>query len=215
MRDLINAPKDSDAASAANHIDWPEALADLAGPVTLAAEETRDPLIIDEILDTGYLDVIGKAAHRAGCAFLAEYAKLACDIYNLRAFLRARASNLRQERRVRLFAQGGTISPEAFVAAFTDEGAAQTLLGRKVIEKITAAFEGGDGTALERLELACDDATTAFVAQVKYMAFGIEPVLGYAYGVALEIGNVRRAVVGQMLGVDSARIKERLRKSYV
>ena len=216
LRDRATASGDTDAPPDAADIDWPEALADLAGPVTLAAEETRDPLIIDEMLDTGYLEKLGRAARQADCAFLAEYARLACDVYNLRAFLRARASGLRPERRVRLFARGGTIPADDFADAFRDDGEAQALLGRGVLDDFAdARGAGGDEAALERMELACDNAVTAFVAQVKYMTFGIEPVLGYAYGVALEIANVRRVVVGKLLGVDSARIKERLRKSYV
>ena len=214
LRDVAAASADKDDTSAAADIDWPEALAGLAGPVTLAAQETGDPLIIDEMLDTGYLDVLGRVGREAGCAFLSEYAKLACDVYNLRAFLRARASGLTPERRVRLFARGGTIPAEGFAAAFRDDGEAQVLLGRSVLQGLADARGDGE-SALEHMELACDNALTAFVAQVKYMAFGIEPVLGYAYGLALETGNVRRVVVGKLLGAESARIREGLRKSYV
>lgn len=197
-------------------LDWPQALAELAGPVVMAAWETRDPLIFDCVLDTGYIELVCRAAQKTKCSFLEEYARLAADLYNARAFLRAKASRLRPERRVRLFARTGTIPAGEFTEAFRDDAETPAVLGRGRLASMSLArlSLGGEG-ALEQTDVLCDDAMTDFMAQVKRLAFGIEPLLGYAYAVELETANVRRALVGQFLGVPGAQIRERLRRSYV
>ena len=196
--------------------EWPPALADLAEHVTLGASETRDPLVIDAMVDTGYLEQLYRAADRVSCSFLTEYARLATDIYNMRAFLRARAFSLPVERRMRLFGRKGTVSADDFAGAFQDDADVPAMLGRSPYGAVSLGLTlRGDPASLESLDLLCDNTLTGFMQQTKRFVFGIEPLLGYAHGVELEVGNIRRVLVGKMLGVEGPQIRERLRQSYV
>jgi len=217
LRELVaGVGPDATERADPSSLGWPQALQELAGPVIMAAYETRDPLVFDCVLDTGYLELLCRAAQGAECSFLEEYAQLAADLYNARAFLRAKDSRLSPQRRVRLFARTGLIPAQDFAEAFRDDAETSAVLARGHLAPMSLArvASGGEG-ALEETDLLCDNAMTDFMAEVKRPAFGIEPLLGYAYAVELETANVRRALVGQFLGVPGVRIRERLRRSYV
>ena len=217
LRELVaGAGPDATERADPSSLGWPQALQELAGPVIMAAYETRDPLVFDCVLDTGYLELLYRAAQRAECSFLEDYARLAADLYNARAFLRAKDSRLSPQRRVRLFARTGLIPAQDFAEAFRDDAETSAVLARGHLTSMSLArvASGGEG-ALEQTDVLCDNAMTDFMAQAKRLVFGIEPLFGYAYAVELETINVRRALVGQFLGVAGAQIRERLRRSYV
>ena len=51
--------------------------------------------------------------------------------------------------------------------------------------------------------------------RAKYVAFGIEPIIGYLAAREAELTAVRIVMSARSAGLDSERIMERLRDSYV
>ncbi|OGC13452.1 hypothetical protein A3J90_03660 [candidate division WOR-1 bacterium RIFOXYC2_FULL_37_10] len=64
-------------------------------------------------------------------------------------------------------------------------------------------------------EKEIDDHLLTIVQKAKYMAFGIEPLIGFLIGKEMETKNIKLILTAKLLGLETGDIKIRLRKSYV
>ncbi|OGC05919.1 hypothetical protein A2230_00215 [candidate division WOR-1 bacterium RIFOXYA2_FULL_36_21] len=65
------------------------------------------------------------------------------------------------------------------------------------------------------LEREIDNHLIEIVQKAKYMAFGIEPLIGFLIGKEMETKNIKLILTGKLLGLETEEIKKRLRKAYV
>jgi hypothetical protein len=76
------------------------------------------------------------------------------------------------------------------------------------------AFRAGEPGQLSGWERAAFNWLTRRACEFRSVAFGVERVYGYAWGLAVEERNVRLAVIGRMRGVEPAAIRELLWEPY-
>lgn len=73
---------------------------------------------------------------------------------------------------------------------------------------------GGAEEGLDRLAVRADDRLTELLAPARYVAFGPERVLGYAWGLTVENVNLRLIAQAAATGLSAEALKPRLRRSY-
>ncbi|MFH0965593.1 MAG: V-type ATPase subunit [Planctomycetota bacterium] len=180
------------------------------------ARDTDDPFLVDCRLDAGYADLLCAAARRLASPLLAEFAVFSADLYNVRALLRARRIGLVVEKRGFLFARAGVLSVADLLQAFREETEIPPFLSRGRYAGLLGPHHDTAGdTFLEEVDLLVDNALTDFLRPAKLFSFGIEPLVGYAHALVLEVSNVRAVLAGKLLGMTPGDIRQRLRKSYV
>lgn len=181
---------------------------------TLLAE-TQDPQQSDFLLDRACYGEILRAAESTKSEFLLGYVRACIDAVNLRCAVRAYRSGNGALLEKALI-DGGAVPPrdilarggQDLAALYRDTAlAAAAGLGAELLEP-----GGGDMTAFER---ACDDAVTAYVAQARRVPFGVETVIGYLYARLSELTALRIIISGRLAGIETDKIRERLREAYV
>jgi len=194
----------------------PAVMADVFADAADVALATDDPMLADARVEAGYHDGLCAAARTSGSDFLTEFAVFAADVYNVRAVLRGRRRGVVSPKREQLFCEAGTIGRSDLLRAFRDEEDLPDDLARgRFSDVLGGRHDAGAETFLEHVDRLCDNALTGFMKTAKYFAFGVEPLVGYAYAVELEAANVRRILSGKILGLGADLVKERLRLSYV
>ena len=68
---------------------------------------------------------------------------------------------------------------------------------------------------LTRLEKMSDNYIMEYAKKSRFIAFGIEPLVGYLIAKENEMRNLRIIMVGKINGIPVDVIRERLRKTYV
>jgi len=110
---------------------------------------------------------------------------------------------------------GGDVSVGRLSQAAVSGGIAELYRPTPLKSAAECGAEALSGAPLTAFEKACDDAVTAFVAQVRRVPFGIEVVIGYLVAKEIEFTAVRIIMSGLMAGISGDTIRERLRESYV
>jgi V/A-type H+/Na+-transporting ATPase subunit C len=171
---------------------------------------TRDPQVIDVLIDQAYNTRFFDAAAGYGNPFLKEFAVLRIDTANIRAFTR-----------IRKFMNDPTFLGRVIV----DRGSFPLSVFRDLLSSPPDVFDGWlyrsryrelsgvSSTAV--LEKICDDLIMRFLRKTRYKVFGLEPVIGYLIGKETELGNVRIIAVGKINGIESSALRERMRVCYV
>ena len=177
---------------------------------------TRDPQLMDMILDKAmYADML-EMAESVGSKFLTDYVALMIDSVNLRSAVRLRRMGKGAEALRYAMMPGGGVSvsrllgdvtPDLVEAVFnTSPLAAAAQTGARALR--------GEAS-LSDVDMACDDALLKHLKKAKYVAFGAEPLIGYLAAVEAELTSVRTVIAGRLAGLAADIITERLRDSYV
>lgn len=178
---------------------------------------TRDPQCIDLILDKYCYADIREVADKSGNAFLQGYIRLLIDTINLKTFARVRKTGQTWTYFSEVCLPGGNIDEKTFVAGY-DEPMNQFAV-RLTSYALGDAAEGGSAGLKEsgsftELEKLCDNALIRYVKGAKAYTFGLEPLIAYVVAKQMEIKCVRIILAGKAVGIESSRIRERLREAY-
>ncbi|MCI8589642.1 MAG: V-type ATPase subunit [Clostridiales bacterium] len=182
-----------------------------------AYARTKDPQLIDIVLDQAcYQDMLAKAEN-AQIPFLVDAIKTKIDLTNLLTVLRL--LRMKNEQINAAYVKehllvGGMLSKEQLVLLF--DGGKEALFGFLAIGEYPILSQINQEASLAVFERAVDDEYMRYIRDhTKYVAFGA-PVL-YAYLVAreTEAKNFRILIASVKNGISPAEIKERLRCSYV
>lgn len=180
--------------------------------------ETGRLALVDGTLDQKAYRFICEASTGGEYCFLAEITSLRADLTNIGILLRCRRAGwdesflrylllpcggLEVRRLVGLFGE----PPEALIEAFGKADYAE------VVEKGVKRF-AIDGS-LGYFELLSDNFILGRVKRAKYVAFGPEPLIGYAFAKENEVGILRNILVGKINGLPGEDIRERLRDVYI
>ena len=181
-----------------------------------ALAASGDPQAADLVLDRACYAELLEAAQASGSAFLEGYVRLSIDVADLRSAVRSARTGRGAAFLQRVLLPGGAVDPEKLAAAVLS-GA--ELAGLYAHGWLSAAAEAGDearkGGPLTRFERLCDDALTHYLSQARRAAFGEQPLIGYLYAKESELTAIRVILTGQLAGLDTETIRERLRDSYV
>ncbi len=177
--------------------------------------KTKNPQIIDILLDQGYYKLFKSLSLKTKSKYLIDLASILIDIANLNSYIRIKTKMEDLELLSNVLIIGGKIELEIFSKYFQEEIEIfnDMILKTEYSKIIEQSFDNNYN--ITKFEKACDDYIMEYVRKTKHKTFGIEPLIGYMYGKQTEIRNVRIILVGKINNIDSDIIRERLRASYV
>ena len=177
---------------------------------------TGNPQLCDFVLDRACYAEMRQAADSIGSPFVSAYVTMLIDGANLRTGVRCARMQKDQEFVKSALIPGGSVSVER-LAQSVSTGEGITGLFATTAYK-DAAVLGGEalrGGRMTEFELACDNTVNRYLSDARRMSFGPEAAVGYLAAEESNITAVRMVLTGLLAGIDPARLKERLRDSYV
>ncbi len=151
---------------------------------TEAYEKTKDPQVVDLILDQHYLDELSGLAEEMDSPLTQVYVSRLIDITNVRTFVRCK--ELKKDRAFleKVISKGGSVYPETFVSAY-DKGYDEL---RGILEKrpqLAGLTEALDSVKKDRSLLALEtkilENLQNFMKESQRKSFGPEPVFAFFY----------------------------------
>lgn len=187
----------------------PEAYAAAIREAKSALARTGNPQIADYILDKAYFAEQLREAKKSGKPFIVDYVRLQIDKANLRSALRTLGMARREELLRYALIDGGTVSVEELRGAMDSKEDLQRLYAPTVFGKAAAA------TGMTQFEKEADNAVRDYVLQSNFLSFGQEVLVEYLSALENEITSLRIILTGKRMGIPEAKLRERLRESYV
>lgn len=197
--------------------ELPEILAEAVEESLDAFSRTRDPQVIDFILDKASYRNMLVDADDYGDPFLVELVQRLVDVANVRVFIRAKLLGQSAEFIGKVLINGGSIPDDSLkkLREQSLEDFLQTLKTyrlEKLSLKLMKVFEEKKG--ISEAEKILDDYIIEFLKPSKYVTLGIEPVIAYLFLKETEIKNARLILTGLVNRIPHETIKERLRMGY-
>lgn len=197
------------------YLSLPPVLAEAMAEAKSALARSRNPQLADFILDRAYFAELIAAADKLGSGFLRGYAQTLIDAANLRSAVRTMRMKKDAEFLKTALVPGGGIDTGRILAAF---GSGDTLAAIYANTLLASAAAHGaaavKGGTMTELELACDNAVTAYLTGARLVAYGEAPVIAYLAGVEGEVTALRMILTGLLAGLPKETIRERLRDLY-
>lgn len=214
----VDVDKLKEAIAVGDYKELPTSFKDAIKETLVKYNESKDPQVIDIIIDRFmYADML----HRAqviGEEFILTYVKETIDFINIRTFLRVRKQDKSINFLREIFLKGGTIELEYYEKMYseTDESVilklSKTQYGPKIKEGLV---EYGESSKLTLFEKSFEDYIMEHIKKGKHINFGPEPLFSYILAKETEIKVIRIIMVAKLNNVKSNVIRERLRDVYV
>jgi len=177
-----------------------------------------DPQIIDVTLDKCLYNLMYKTARDNKSSFLMDYISTQIDLINIKSLIRVKSIGYGREFLKKVILSNGKLD-YAFFNDIFDESF-ETLIdrlafkdyGKVVLEGISNYVKTKSLTKFEKLS---DDFIFELAKKGKYVAFGIEPLIGYLMARENEAKIIRMVMVGKINEIPNELIRERLRDIYV
>lgn len=184
---------------------------------TDAFSRAADPQVIDLILDKAVFRQMREEAALWNNEWLNELIDLTIDAANIRVFFRGRLIGKGWDFFKRALPAGGTIRSGiwAELADKPVESFVEAVRYSWFGETVGRGFEGYKaGKGISWLEKQLDDRLMAHIRKAKFVAMGVEPMIGYLFAKETEIRNVRIIMTGKVNRIPQDVVKERLRIGY-
>lgn len=199
-----------------NFGELPDMLKEAVTESIEAFSQTRDPQIIDLILDKASYQNMLQDAVQYGDPFLTELVKKLIDIANIRIIVRSGLIGLPEDFVKKALIDGGSFSVRTlqdfvgknwrdFISILKGAG------HEKLSSDLTKALET-DG--ISEIEKILDDHIISWLKPSKFTTLGLDPSIAYLFLKETEIKNVRLIITGIVNKIPADIIKERLRLSY-
>ncbi|XVG95410.1 V-type ATPase subunit [Eubacteriales bacterium KG127] len=183
-----------------------------------AFSRSRDPQVIDLILDKACYEEMYEMALNVDVDFIINLVKKQIDILNLKTYVRLKEMKKTWNVFERVFLEHGEV-PMILYTEHWEENYGQIAEHlapyglKEVLEKGSVQIvEKGDFSLFEKL---CADALMEYNKTAKYESFGIAPIAAYWHAKEVEIDNLRIILLGKKVGLPPESIIERLREPYV
>lgn len=181
-------------------------------------ESTPDPQMIDIVLDRCQYSAMYQLAQKSKNKFLQDFIKSQIDMINIRSFLRVKGANLGREYLAKVLLQHGNLEIN-YYEKYLDESLdafKDSLWTRDFYSVLQEGLESYEkNKTLTRFEKLSDDYIFNIAKKGKFVAFGIEPLVGYLMAKENEAKIIRIIMVGKMNNIPNEIIRERLRDVYV
>ncbi len=179
---------------------------------------TRDPQLIDIILDKASFAQMKTETDPYKIEFLTNYVESLIDLINIKTFLRIKRLAKPLDFLKKALIQGGSLNQKIFINNLGKsleeiidilDHTAYAEVTRKGIE---AYIKTSTLTMFEKLS---DDYIGSMMRKSKSISLGIEPLLAYLTAKENEIKIIRIIMVGKINNIANEVIRERLRELYV
>jgi V/A-type H+-transporting ATPase subunit C len=191
----------------------------IAIEATFAAfNASKDPQVIDIVLDRYMYREMLQIASQLDNSFITNYVKSGIDLTNIRTILRAKKQNKNREFFNNVIIDGGYIDKDRLSTLFTDsvDNIPGKLSHTNYFEVLKIGIEAysraGEVNTLEKLS---DNYLMKLIKEGKFVSFGPEPIISYLVAKETEIKVIRIIMVGKLNNVSPQLIRERLRDIYV
>lgn len=189
--------------------ELPAAYAKAIREAKTALARTGNPQRSDFVLDKAYFAELLREAGKTGKPFLTDYVRLQIDKANLRSALRTLGMDRREELLDNALIEGGTVSVEELRAAADSREELQRLYAPTLLGRAAGA------SGMTQFEKEADNAVREFVLRSSFVSFGQEVIVEYLSALENEITSLRIILTGKRMGIPEAKLRERLRESYV
>lgn len=177
-----------------------------------------DPQLIDVILDKCLFNLMYKTAKDNKSGFLMDYIAAQIDLANIKTFIRVKSMGYGRDFLKKVILDNGKLDFGFYNDIFDEP--LETLVERLAYKDYHTVVEDGAASyqktkSLTRFEKLSDDFLFNIAKKGKYVAFGIEPLVGYLMAKENEVKIIRMIMVGKMNEIPNELIRERLRDVYV
>lgn len=214
----VPAERFTEAVRAGQFDFLPTSMQKAASEAIESFTKTRNPQVVDLILDRAcYADMLC-AAQTAENDYVLRLVRAKIDLTNLNIAIRILRMNSGEAGKALLrdaLLFGGEIDVEKLVSLF--EKGENTLLSElrfTAYAPIAEQMLYGDAT-LTVLERACDDFWMEMVKETKFIPMGLEVMVSFLLAHEYEVRNLRIVLSGKEAGLSVSTIRERIRASYV
>lgn len=184
----------------------------------LKFEETKDPQIIDIILDKYMFKQLVQIKNDINDTFVDKYVKALIDSTNIKTLLRVKKQNKGREFFASVVIEGGSLDKEKLLGMLNDavENIVTKLAFTDYAEFVRIGIEYYNKTnSVSMLEKLIDNYIMKMMKDAKIIPFGVEPIIAYIYAKETEIKIIRIIMVGKLNNITAEVIRERLRDIYV
>jgi len=181
-------------------------------------ESSQNPKFIDTIIDNHCHSFMFERAEEYSNKFLCGYLRAVADLNNIRNFIRVKMLNENIRLLDSILLPYGSIDKKVFIGHFDDtiESFASSLSNTPYSDVITEGIrKWTDEHSLAVYEKLADNFLINYIKPVKYIIFGIEPLIGYLLAKEHEIKLIRIIMTGKINDLPTEIINERLRDTYV
>lgn len=214
----VDVNKLKEAIAVGDYKELPTSFKDAIEETIKKYNETKDPQIIDIIIDNFMYDDMIRRAQVIGEEFILTYVKESIDFINMRAFLRIRKQEKPMSFLREIFLKGGFIELQYYEKMYSETTdniilkLSKTQYGPKIKEGLR---EYGENYKLTLFEKSFEDHIMEHIKKGKLINFGPEPIFSYILAKETEIKIIRIIMVAKLNNVKSNVIRERLRDVYV
>lgn len=180
-------------------------------------ENTKDPQIIDIILDKYMFKALIHIKNEIKDAFVDKYIVALIDSTNIKTLLRVKKQNKDREFFTSVIIEGGSIDRDKLLSMLNDsvENMQTKLSYTSYSDFIKSGIDHYTKTgSVSLLEKLVDNFIMDMMKNAKIIPFGVEPLLAYIYAKETEIKIIRIIMVGKLNNISSEVVRERLRDIY-
>lgn len=185
--------------------------------VVIDFASNKDPQRIDIIFDKYMFQEMVQISKNIEDKFLEKYLKSLIDLTNIRTLLRIKKQNKSREFFLSVIIEGGTIDKDRLLVLLNDsvENIPGKLSYTNYAEVLRVGIEAySRNGSVNIFEKSSDNYIMELMKSAKYISFGIEPLIAYAFAKESEIKIIRTIMVGKLNNIAGEVIRERLRDSY-
>jgi V/A-type H+-transporting ATPase subunit C len=180
--------------------------------------KTKNPQVIDLILDKACWRDMLSAANKSGEAFVVRLVQTRIDLLNAMIalrILRMRCGEVGKILFAEAFLEGGKLARENMVDCLAKgEDALWAYLRYSEYALFAENFAKSDA-ALSTAEKLADNYWMSLILENKFVPSGLEVMIAFLAAHEYEVKNLRILLSGKEAGIPVATIRERIRDSYV
>jgi V/A-type H+-transporting ATPase subunit C len=198
--------------------DFPEVIRKGINDATIIFENTKDPQMIDIILDKYMFKSLIHIKDEMKDTFIDKYVATLIDSTNLKTLLRVKKQNKDREFLESVIIEGGFLNKDKILSMLNDE--AENMYGKISTSSYSEFIKNGleyysKTGSVSLLEKLFDNYIMQMMKAAKIIPFGVEPLLAYIYAKETEIKIIRIIMVGKINNISGELVRERLRDIYV
>lgn len=176
-------------------------------------EKTRDPQLIDIVIDRNYFNHMTNLISSVDNKYLKKYIQAEIDFYNIVALLRMQRMNKNINFAEKVLVDNGTISKEKILSLLQAD--VDKLINVFKIEYFGDYVKKGleqykKTGSLSKLELQKKKFLMDLNKDAKFITFGPEPIIAYIQSKEYEIDKVRFILIAKINNISAEKIRERL-----
>ncbi len=180
--------------------------------------KTKNPQVIDLILDKACWRDMLAAAKASGEAFVVRLVEARIDLLNVMIalrILRMKSGEVGKVLFTDAFLEGGKLTLEVLTDSLSNgENALWESLRYSDYARFAESFAKSDA-ALSTAEKLADNYWMSLILENKFVPDGLEVMISFLAAHEYEIKNLRIVLSGKEAGIPTATIRERIRDSYV